>query len=261
MRAWSLVLLIGLAAGCRRPPLGYHLPVPDGGPADLRAEVAADGAPDRSRDDGASDRSGDATADASLDAASSCPLSAPDAGIPGVPDGGASCPGACPVRPDGGGVCYGTPVYSAQPSEVVVWVADPTAPGGGWRIDLVGNNARVVAGGHFYTNAGGGLFGTGQYGVYGDVGIGRDGDVWWVQFHVEGVLAYQGDAAWDWPATITVSLSLNPSAPPQTYTRHYRLTRNTPCPNTSGGTYTFTADEPPRACGFALDLLSVVLPS
>jgi hypothetical protein len=174
----------------------------------------------------------------------------------GIPDGGVRCgsSSACdPPRPDGG-VCYGRPITNAATSSFTIWVEDAAAPAGGWRVTLSGT-APVTAGGHSYQDMQEGLIGGGGNGVYGDLYVARDGQAQWTGFHFEGFAAYQGGGAWDWPATLTLSRA--GVAAPATVGRRYAITRaGTGC---SGGTYTYAAEDPPRACAFGVDLLGIVL--
>jgi hypothetical protein len=175
----------------------------------------------------------------------------------GFPDGGAHCASVCdPSRPDGG-VCYGVPSYNPANISMELWVEDASAPGGGWRVAL-GSAAAVTVGGHGYQDRADGLVGTGGNGVFGDLFVARDGQAKWTGFHFEGFAGYQGNGVWDWNATLTVSRS--GAASPMTIGRHYRITRSSSACN-AAGTYTFVADDPPRACAFGVDLLSFALPS
>jgi hypothetical protein len=174
---------------------------------------------------------------------------------PGIPDGGVRCTTSCdPARPDGG-VCYGLPNYAATASSIQIWVADASAPGGGWRIALP-NNGAATAGGHTYQNRGDGLVGGGGNGIYGDLLVARDGQAAWTDFHFEGFASYQGNGVWDWHATLTVSQT--GAASPMTIGRHYTITPvGSAC--TTATSYDFVAEEPPQACAFGVDLLSFVL--
>ena len=186
---------------------------------------------------------------------------APDGGPvcavpPGIPDGGVRCgsSSACAPRPDAG-VCYGRPITNAATLSFTIWIEDSAAPAGGWRVTLAGI-APVTAGGHSYQDMQEGLIGGGGNGVYGDLYVARDGQAKWTGFHFEGFAAYQGGGAWDWPATLTVSRA--GAAAPATVGRHYAITRaGSGC---NSGTYTYAADDPPRACAFGIDLLAIVLP-
>ena len=174
----------------------------------------------------------------------------------GIPDGGVRCASSspCAPRPDGG-VCYGTPITNAATSSFTIWIEDSAAPAGGWRVTLAGITP-VTVGGHSYQDMQEGLIGTGGNGVFGDLYVARDGQAKWTGFHFEGFATYQGGGAWDWPATLTVSRA--GAAAPATVGRHYAITRaGSGC---SSGTYTYAADDPPRACAFGVDLLAIVLP-
>ena len=186
---------------------------------------------------------------------------APDGGLvcavpPGIPAGGVYCGSSngCAPRPDGG-VCYGRPTTNAATISFTIWIEDPAAPNGGWPVTLAGISP-VTVGGHSYQDMQEGLIGGGGNGVYGDLYVARDGQAKWTGFHFEGFAAYQGGGAWDWPATLTVSRA--GAAAPAVVGRHYAITRaGSGC---SSGTYTYTADDPPRACAFGVDLLGIVLP-
>src|SRR3954469_257114 len=186
---------------------------------------------------------------------------APDGGLvcavpPGIPDGGVRCASSspCAPRPDGG-VCYGTPLTNAATTSFTIWIVDAAAPAGGWSVTLAGITP-VTAGGHSYQYMQEGLIGTGGNGVFGDLYVARDGQAKWTGFHFEGFASYQGGGAWDWPATLTVSRA--GAAAPATVGRHYAVTRTGSGCNS--GTYTYAADDPPRACAFGIDLLAIVLP-
>ena len=175
----------------------------------------------------------------------------------GIPDGGVHCGSSSPCdppRPDGG-VCYGTPITTASTISFTIWIEDAAAPAGGWPVTLAGITP-VTVGGHSYQDMQEGLIGTGGNGVFGDLYVARDGQAKWTGFHFEGFAAYQGGGAWDWPATLRVSRA--GAATPATVGRHYAITRaGSGC---NGGTYTYKADDPPRACAFGVDLLGIVLP-
>jgi hypothetical protein len=176
-----------------------------------------------------------------------------------MPEGGVRCaqePSCDPERPEGG-TCYGVPGYGALVTNVEIWVADPSAPGGGWKVVLSASTP-VTLGGHTYQNRGDGLFGSGG-GIYGDVVVARDGVANWIDFHATGFAAYRGGGIWDWPATMSVSEN---GAPAVTFGREYTVTRTgSACPPfRSAGLYTFVAEQPPRACAFGVDLVSFVLP-
>jgi hypothetical protein len=177
-------------------------------------------------------------------------------GVAEVPDGGASCgssAGVCdPPRTDGG-VCRQVPIINAANLSLTIWIEDSAAPGGGWQVTLTGS-ASVSAGGHTYQDLDDGLVGTGGNGIYGDLFVARDGQSKWTGFHMEGWPLFHGGGIWDWPAVLTVSRA--GSTTPATVGRHYTITRTgAGCPSGSA-TYTFTADNPPRACAYGVDLLA-----
>ena len=179
-------------------------------------------------------------------------------GVPGVPDGGLRCGTASlcdPPRPDGGD-CYSIPPFNAATIASAIWVEDPAASGGGYRIAFTVGKL-VTAGGHTYLDSGDGLVGTGAHGVFGDAVITRDGDTRWTTFHFEGPLLYRGSGAWDFMATVTITRSGAPR--PTVIGRHYAIVRTGPACGSGNGTYALAAEEPPRACAFGVDLLALTL--
>jgi hypothetical protein len=104
-----------------------------------------------------------------------------------------------------------------------------------------------------------GLVGTGGNGIFGDLYVARDGQAKWTGFHLEGWPLFHGGGVWEWPATLTVSRA--GVAAPAVVGRHYTISRAAPtCPGGSSASYTFTAEEPARACAFGVDLLSITFP-
>jgi hypothetical protein len=182
-----------------------------------------------------------------------CPV--PDA----LPDGGlVRCSSSSPCEPPPAGGCQSVPITNAAWLSFTFWVEDPAAPDGGWRVALTGPTP-VTAGGHSYQDLAEGLVGSGGNGVFDDLYVARDGQAKWTGFHLEGWPNFHGAGAWDWPATVTVSRA--GAAAPATVGRHFTIARSaTSCPTTTSVTYAFTADEPPRACAFGVDLLSITFP-
>jgi hypothetical protein len=179
-----------------------------------------------------------------------------------MPDAGATCGSSShlcdPPKPDGG-FCREVPSTNAATTSFTIWVEDPAAPDGGWHVTLPGSASGVSAGGHTYTDLGDGLVGGGGNGIYGDVFVARDGQAKWTGFHMEGWPRFRGGGLWDWPAVLTVSRAGTTAT--ATVGRHYTITRMaTACPGGGPVTYVFTADDPPRACAFGVDLLSMTFP-
>jgi len=235
--------LLTLLAACTRAPLpGSHL-----GDASFDAH---DGAATDARDAPISD-----AADGGTDSGPSCAAPA----MPGFPDGGVRCGASSlcdPPRPDGGD-CYSIPPFNAASVASAIWVEDPAATGGGYRIAFTLGKP-VTAGGHTYMDTGNGLVGTGGNGIYGDAVIARDGDTKWTTFHFEGPALYRGGSVWDFEATVTITRAGAPRA--TVIGRRYAITRTGAACGSGNGSYTFAAEEPPRACAFGVDLLSLTLP-
>lgn len=198
--------------------------------------------------------------------------------VPSQPEGGdggdsngngdgsdGASPLCIPATMTDGGACA-LPPYTSLVFTVTLWIQDATAPGGGSRTTLhVGESADVA--GHTYRNASVGLFGGGpSRSVYGDVLLDVDGHANGLQFHQEGCASDLGNGSWDLPAALTRSSSVCPGCAPQSIARHYSIVRAVGpddagiCPGQpSCVTFIFTADEPPRSCGFGVDLLGFVL--
>jgi hypothetical protein len=175
------------------------------------------------------------------------------------PDGG-FCPheAPCDLPPADASACYDAPTVLSVDESFDIWVEDPAAPGGGWRITLVPMRP-VTVGGHTYEDLAEGLTGSGVAGLYGDLFVAVDGVPQAIHFHYEGVARYQGSAAWDWPAAVTRTRPGCDACAPASIARRYSIVRSGPCPSMRG-TYTFTAEEPPRGCGFGVDLVRMVFP-
>ena len=239
--------LLTLLAACTRAPLpGSH-------PGDASFD-ALDGAVTDARDAPISDAR-DALGSDAADSGPSCAAPA----LPGLPDGGVRCGTSSPCdppRPDGGD-CYSIPPFNGASIASAIWVDDPAATGGGTRIAFTLGQP-VTVGGHTYMDTGNGLVGTGGNGIYGDAVIARDGDTKWTSFHFEGPALYRGASVWDFEATMTITRAGAPRA--TVIGRRYAITRAGSACGTGTGTYTFAAEEPPRACAFGVDLLSLTLP-
>lgn len=244
--------LLTLLAACTRAPL------PGNRPGDAAVLDARDGSLADGRDAPTSDADDATISDADDDGGGGGPSCAVPA-VPGLPDGGARCgtSSVCdPPRPDGGD-CYSVPPYNAATTASAIWVDDPVAPGGGYRIAFTIGKP-VTVGGHTYMDTGNGLVGGGGNGVFGDAEIARDGDTKWTTFHFEGPALYRGAGVWDFEATMTITRTGAPR--PTVIGRRYAITRTGDACGSGNGTYTFAAEEPARACAFGVDLLSLTLP-
>jgi hypothetical protein len=206
--------------------------------------AASDGPASENSDDQVPDEAPRATVDASVsDRATESAASA---------DADETCdppPQFPPVEP------CARPGFNAVADSYTIWVADAGAAGGGWRIDLPLRATKMV-GGHTYANTGAGLTGSGTNGVYGDASFDVDGQVNALGFHFEGCLVATGEETWDAELAVTKTTSLCSGCQPATIGRRYTIVHA----GLGRGTYTFTADDPPRGCGTGVDLLSVVLP-
>lgn len=243
--------LLTLLAACSRAPL------PGNGPGDAAFD-AHDGSLTDGRDAPLSDARDAPLSDAADDGGGGGPSCAAPA-LPGMPDGGVRCgtSSLCdPPRPDGGD-CYSMPPFTAASVASAIWVDDPAATDGGYRIALAIGKPVTVAG-HTYMDTGNGLVGGGANGIFGDAVIARDGDTRWTTFHFEGPALYRGAGLWDFAATMTITRTGAPRA--TVIGRRYAITRTGPACGSSNGRYTFAAEEPPRACAFGVDLLSLTLP-
>lgn len=144
--------------------------------------------------------------------------------------------------------------YNAASQSYVIWIADPSAPGGGYSISLATNQAATV-GGHTYKNTGAGLVGGGVHGVYGDAGFDVDGVANALSFHFEGCATPVAADSWELVAAVTRS---GPSCTscPESITRRYSIRRTG---SVSTERYTFDADGRPQGCSLGADLLEIVL--
>jgi hypothetical protein len=241
-----ILALLALLASCSRAPL----------PGNRQHDAAVVDAPSSDVGDAPMLDVRDAPLSDAADSNGGPSCAAP--GVTGVPDGGLRCGTASlcdPPRPDGGD-CYSVPPFNAATIASAIWVDDPAASGGGYRIALTVGKPFTV-GGHTYLDSGDGLVGTGGNGVFGDAVIARDGDTRWTTFHFEGPLLYRGAGAWDFDATVTITRSGAPR--PTVIGRHYGIVRTGPACGSGNGTYAFAAEEPPRACAFGVDLLALTL--
>ena len=167
-------------------------------------------------------------------------------------DADEACDPPPPFPPDGPCAQLG---FTAVANSYELWITDPSAPQGGWRITLALNETQTV-GGHIYTNHGAGLTGGGGNGVYGDALFDVDGQLNQLHFHFEGCVVPTGEETWDAEMAVTRTNLSCVDCQPSTTGRHYTIVHT----GSGRGTYTFLADEPPRGCGAGMDLLKVVLP-
>jgi len=144
--------------------------------------------------------------------------------------------------------------YSAASESYVLWFADPGIPVGGHTISLATNQS-ASASGHTYENAGLGLVGGGQHGVYGDAWFNVDGVQNALSFHFEGCPVQIAPDAWEMVAAVTRTVPACDGCP-ESIARRYSIRRTG-----SGATerYTFDAEGPPQGCALAADLLEFVL--
>jgi len=243
--------LLTLLAACSRAPLSRN------GPGDAAFD-ARDGSLADGHDAPLADARDAPLSDAADDSVGGGPSCAAPA-LPGVPDGGVRCGTSSPCdppRPDGGD-CYSMPPFTAASVASAIWVDDAAATGGGYRIAFTIGKS-VTVGGHTYMDTGNGLVGGGGNGIFGDAVIARDGDTRWTTFHFEGPALYRGAGVWDFEATMTITRTGAPRA--TVIGRRYAIARTGPACGSGNGTYTFAAEEPPRACAFGVDLLSLTLP-
>lgn len=186
------------------------------------------------------------------DAPGTCQPPMTDAGSAPADAGQAACvppPNLPPTSP----TCTDLP-YSPLAESYVIWIANPSAPGGGQPVMLAANQA-VTVGGHTYKNTGAGLVGGGSHGIYGDASFDVDGVSNALSFHFEGCAAPVSTDTWELVAAVTRN---GPSCTscPESITRRYSIRRTG-----SGSTerYTFDAEGPPQACKLGADLLEIVL--
>ena len=182
---------------------------------------------------------------------------------PSIADGGRSTDASAdsgqptclppPTLPPTSPTCTALP-YNAASESYTLWIADPSAPGGGQALSLATNQAMTV-GGHTYKNTGAGLVGGGVHGVYGDAWFDVDGVANALGFHFEGCAVAVATDTWEMVAAVTRS---GPSCLicPETIERHYTI-RHTG--SGSAGRYTFDAEGSPQGCGPGADLLEIVL--
>jgi hypothetical protein len=195
----------------------------------------------------------DGAADSPPDMQADAPLAMVDAGD--EPAGSMLCQ-LPPERPDAG-PCPSLP-FNAAAQSYVLWVQDPSADSGGVRVTFpaVASPAVTVAN-HTYRSNGDGLVGGGQFGLYGDAIFEVDGQRTGLTFHFEGCVAPIGEETWEATTAMTRQSILCPDCAPASIARHYTITRTS---TGARSTYRFTADEPPRECGFGADLLELDLP-
>jgi hypothetical protein len=136
----------------------------------------------------------------------------------------------------------------------VVWIADPTAPGGGHTLVLATNQA-VTAGGHTYENTGAGLVGAGAHGIYGDALFDVDGVANALSFHFEGCATPVSPAHWELVAAVTRNGPFCSSCP-ETIERRYTIRQ---AASGTAGRYVFDAEGKPQGCGLGADLYEITL--
>jgi hypothetical protein len=145
--------------------------------------------------------------------------------------------------------------YNAAAESYVIWIADATRQGGGDRLSL-DLNQTVTLNGHTYHNAGGGLFGGGAHGVFGDVLIDVDGVVSALAFHMEGCAVSVASDLWTLTAAVTRKNPLSPASAAESVERRYVVRHSG---SGATGFYTFDAEGAPEGCASGVDLLQVVL--
>jgi hypothetical protein len=147
--------------------------------------------------------------------------------------------------------------FGAAAESYEIWIDDPNAQAGGYRIDLPLDAATTV-GGHSYANRGAGSTSCTAAGLVGDAIIEVDAPSTELRFHFEGCVVPTGEATWDFRASLTRTNPLCPRCEPARVGRHYSIVYEPR--DAAKGTYVFTADEPPRPCGAGADLLKFVHP-
>jgi hypothetical protein len=140
-------------------------------------------------------------------------------------------------------------------SSLQIWIADASAPQGGWRMTLPYNGSSTM-GGHTYAYKTGSLTGTGNNGIVGDAFVDVDGKSNQIHFQYEGCAQSGGQGTWDWTAALTITNMACQGCADVHMGRHFVIKQAT---GDGGSTVTFTADEPPRDCGNGADLLQMVM--
>jgi hypothetical protein len=162
----------------------------------------------------------------------------------------------CPAPPFvGAGGCGTQPVFNPMASSLEIWIADASAPQGGWRLTLPFNGSST-AGSHTYAYKTGSLIGTANNGIVGDAFVDVDGKVNQIHFQFEGCPLQTGPNVWDWTPAFTITSMTCQGCADVHIGRHFLITTPT---GDGGATVTFTADEPPRDCGDGVDLLQMIM--
>jgi hypothetical protein len=175
---------------------------------------------------------------------------------PGDAGTGSDASALCPAPPSvGAGGCGTQPVFNPMASSLQIWIADASAPQGGWRLTLPFNGSSI-AGSHTYAYKTGSLIGTANNGIVGDAFVDVDGKVNQIHFQFEGCPRQTASTLWDWTPAFTITNMTCQGCADVHVGRHFLLT--TPAGD-GGATATFTADEPPRDCGNGVDLLQMVM--
>jgi hypothetical protein len=150
-----------------------------------------------------------------------------------------------PARDLDAGTCLG--IYYATVAQLVLWVEDRSAAGGGSRVVLA-KGATVRVGEHTYGYSGNSLITSGsRVELHLDVDGARDS----LSFELQGCAPKTGGQTWDYPATLTRTTCSG--CVPTSIARHYSVVENR---EDGGMVYVFDADEPARSCGAGIDLLS-----
>ena len=163
-----------------------------------------------------------------------------------------SCAAASTLTAVVGDMCPGS--FTAQPttpSAVDLWVADASAPGGGFRF-TVNPNVSSSAGGHTYAyDSGDTLFGTGLGGgvsaIIGTLDLSVDGQAKQIRFQFAGCPHDDGP-----PTSLVALVSATHGGLSQTVLRSYAVT-----PSGSSGHYRLGNVEPPDGCASGIDLMGL----
>jgi hypothetical protein len=182
-------------------------------------------------------------------------------GDAGTPDGATVVDGAVCLPPPVDGntaMSCAAVTWNAIPGRFTLGVPDPSAPGGGQRLELQAGMA-LSAGGHTYSwSNGDAQIANGAGGdLSGDVYFTVDGLAQALHYHFEGCLTQAAGGKYAIDMLLVRSDKGCPSCTPAAEGRHYTATLSVlgGAPN-----YVFVADDPPRGCGFSYDLLGMTLP-
>jgi hypothetical protein len=174
----------------------------------------------------------------------------------GTTDAGADAAALCTAAPSvGSGGCGTQPVFNPMASSLEIWVADASAPQGGWRMTLPFNGSST-AGSHSYAYKTGSLTGTGNNGIVGDAFVDVDGKVNQIHFQFEGCAQQTSQGSWDWTPALTITNMTCQGCADVHVGRHFLITQVV---GDGSSAVKFTADEPPRNCGNGVDLLQMVM--